>query len=110
MADVATAEEGLAAAELGADLVATTLHGYTRATSRCEGPAFDVLSQLVRQSRVPVILEGRVRSPADVRRAFDLGAYAVVVGTAITGVEWLVREFSAATMRSRQRRLSPEVD
>jgi N-acylglucosamine-6-phosphate 2-epimerase len=110
LADVATAEEGLAAAELGADLVATTLHGYTRATSRCEGPAFDVLSQLVRQSRVPVILEGRVRSPADVRRAFDLGAYAVVVGTAITGVEWLVREFSAATMRSRQRRLSPEVD
>jgi N-acylglucosamine-6-phosphate 2-epimerase len=110
MADVATVEEGLSAAELGADVVATTLHGYTRATGRCEEPAFDVLSQLVRQSRVPVILEGRLRSPADVRRAFELGAFAVVVGTAITGIEWLVREFAAATPCGRQRRRRPDVE
>jgi N-acylglucosamine-6-phosphate 2-epimerase len=45
---------------------------------------------------VPVICEGRLRSGEDVRRAFECGAFAVVVGNAITGVDQLVRNFVAA--------------
>jgi N-acylglucosamine-6-phosphate 2-epimerase len=97
MADVATLEEGLTAAQLGADLVGTTLFGYTEETSHRKGPAFALLRRLVRRLDVPVILEGGVRSPRDVRKAFDLGAHAVVVGTAITNMEWLTRWFVAAT-------------
>lgn len=101
MADVATLAEGLKAAELGADLIATTLHGYEEETRGSDSPAFGLLKGLVRNTRLPVILEGRVRTPDHLRRAFELGAHAVVVGTAITGVEWLVRRFVEATPRMR---------
>jgi hypothetical protein len=47
-----------------------------------------------------VILEGRVHEPDDVRRAFELGVYAVVVGTAITDFEWLSRRFIVACPKS----------
>lgn len=110
MADVATVGDGLRAAELGADLVATTLHGYTQGTGHCEGPAFKVLCELVGKLQVPVILEGRLRVPGDVRRALDLGAYAAVVGTAITGIERLVREFVAATPRGRTGKRRLDID
>ncbi len=103
VADVATADEGLYAAERGADAVATTLHGYTKETEGQgrEGPAFDLLHQLVKRLSLPVILEGRVRDPDDVRKAFDLGAHAVVVGTAITNMEWRARTFVDAALKTR---------
>lgn len=102
MADVATVEEGIRAVELGADLVSTTLSGYTDDTqSDAEGPALDLLQKLVQRVTVPIVLEGRVRTPEDVRRAFELGAYAVVVGAAITGIEWLTQGFARAPLRDR---------
>jgi N-acylglucosamine-6-phosphate 2-epimerase len=97
MADIASFDEGLRAAELGVDVIATTLHGYTGTSQTGQTPAFGLLKKLVQNTRVPVILEGRVRTPDHLKRAFDLGAYAVVVGTAITGMEWLVRRFVEAT-------------
>jgi N-acylglucosamine-6-phosphate 2-epimerase len=99
MADVATVEDGLRAAEFGVDLVSTALCGYTDETRDCSSPALDLLNQLVRNIKVPVVLEGRVHTPDQIRRAFDLGAYAVVVGTAITNIEWLTRQFVQATPR-----------
>jgi N-acylglucosamine-6-phosphate 2-epimerase len=101
MADVATVEDGLKAAALGVDLVSTTLFGYTDESRNCSSPAFDVLGRLVREINIPVVLEGRVHTPDQVRRAFDLGAYAVVVGTAITNIEWLTRKFAQAAPRAR---------
>jgi N-acylglucosamine-6-phosphate 2-epimerase len=100
MADVATAEDGVAAQEMGVDVVATTLCGYTPETKACTGPAFSLLRELTRKLSIPVILEGHVRTPDDVRKAFDFGAHAVVVGTAITNVEWLVQTFVAAAPRA----------
>ncbi|MGH9328125.1 MAG: N-acetylmannosamine-6-phosphate 2-epimerase [Terriglobia bacterium] len=108
MADVATLDDGLRAVDLGADVIATTLCGYTRETRHCVGPAFRLLEDLVRRVRVPIVLEGRVRTPEDLRRAFDSGAYAVVVGTAITHVAWLTRNFAEATPRFRRRRCASE--
>lgn len=99
MADVATLRQGVEAARLGFDLVGTTLCGYTKETRHCKGPAFDLARQLVREVDIPVILEGRVHKPDDVRRAFDLGTHAVVVGTAITDLEWLCRRFIEGCQR-----------
>jgi N-acylglucosamine-6-phosphate 2-epimerase len=96
MADVATIQQGEEAARLGFDMVGTTLCGYTKETRHCKGPAFHLARQLVKELDIPVILEGRVHDPDHVRRAFDLGVYAVVVGTAITDFEWLSRRFIEA--------------
>ena len=103
MADVATVDQGVAAVELGADVVATTLHGYTRETQASRAPAFKLLESLVKAVKVPVVMEGRISTVDQLRRAFDLGAYAVVVGGAITNIESAVRRFAQAAPRaSRQ--------
>ena len=83
MGDVDTLEAGLAARDAGADLVATTLSGYTNGRTPT-GPDVDLVRQLVAKLDCPVIAEGRIRTPEDVRRVCDAGAYAVVVGQAIT--------------------------
>ncbi len=106
MADVASLQQGLNAAELGVDLISTTLYGYTEETRRSQGPGLRLLRDLVRKVDVPVILEGRVHHPDQARRAFELGAHAVVVGTAITDVEWLARGFIEACPGHARRRPS----
>ncbi len=92
-ADVSTLEEGLAAAELGVDIVATTLAGYTPYSSKTEGPDFELLRQLIEALDVPIVAEGRFWTPEAVAQAFDLGASAVVVGTAITNPREITRRF-----------------
>lgn len=102
MADVATVEEGVSAAEdAGVEMVSTTLAGYTPETlSDRDEPDYQLIERLAARLRVPVICEGRVRSPEQARRAFDSGAYAVVVGTAITGIDWLVRHYVEAAKKA----------
>lgn len=102
MADVATEKEGVwAVEEAGADIVGTTLSGYTPETAgRDDEPDYALVERLASRLSAPVICEGRVRRAEDVRRAFAAGAFAVVVGTAITNVDWLVRHFVAATPKS----------
>lgn len=103
MADIATVEEGLAAVlDAGANLVGTTLSGYTPETYAHDAPDYELVEQLAKRLEVPVICEGRLHSPEDVRRAFDCGAFAVVVGTAITGVDRLVRDYAAVTPLARE--------
>jgi N-acylglucosamine-6-phosphate 2-epimerase len=96
MADVSTAAEGLQAAADGADVVATTMAGYTRASTGADRPALDIVRALVDEIDVPVIVEGGVWSPADVRRAFDAGAWAVVVGSAVTAPDLITARFVSA--------------
>lgn len=96
MADVATFDEGLRAADCGAEIVATTLCGYTAESHGAELPAFGLLEKLASTLSIPVICEGGVHSPEHLRRALDCGAFAVVVGTAITGVGYLTRRFADA--------------
>ncbi len=103
MADVSTYDEGIYAADCGAEIIATTLCGYTAETSGSELPAFDLLERLAARLDVPVICEGGVASPDQVRRAFDCGAFAVVAGMAITGVGQRVQQFVAACKRSDRR-------
>lgn len=96
MADVDTIEAAIAAADAGADLVATTLYGYTAQTNHLSPPGFELLTQLVEQLDIPAICEGGISSPQMARQALDLGAYAVVVGTAITGIDHQVKAYQQA--------------
>ncbi len=97
LADVAAVEEGLAAEAAGADSLATTLSGYLNpAIPPPEGPDLDLVSALAGRARVPVIAEGRIKSPAQARAALDRGAFAVVVGTAITNPREITRWFARA--------------
>lgn len=99
LADIATLAEGRRAAALGADAVATTMHGYTPSTASQlrEAPELTLVGELVRAlPGVPVWAEGRYATPAQVGEALALGARAVVVGTAITNPRELTRRFSEA--------------
>jgi len=100
MADCATADDVGRAAAAGAEIVATTLCGYTEGTRGTALPALDLVRACA-ASGVFAICEGGIASPADVRAAFDAGAHAVVVGTAITNMDVLVRRFAEATPRGQ---------
>jgi N-acylglucosamine-6-phosphate 2-epimerase len=100
MADCATLEDVEDAAAAGADVVATTLAGYTPSTHGRALPALDLVTAAV--SRHPfVVCEGGIGTPEAARAAFAAGAAAIVVGTAITNVDALVRRFAAAAPRAR---------
>jgi len=94
VADISNADEGLAAAEEGADFVATTLSGYVESSV---GPKFEADYELIveisRRIKKPVIAEGRIWSPEQAKKAFASGAYAVCVGSAITRPVDIVRRF-----------------
>jgi N-acylglucosamine-6-phosphate 2-epimerase len=96
MADVDGERAGIAARGAGADVVATTLSGYTGDGSPTASPDLDLVAALAHHLDCPVIAEGRYGSPDDVSAAFAAGAYAVVVGTAITDALALTRRFVAA--------------
>jgi len=96
MADVSNIGEGIAAAQAGADIVAGTLAGYTKPdqTQPGDDPDWQLLAELVKAVEIPVIMEGRVWTPAKACRALGMGAFAVVVGTAITRPIDIVRRFA----------------
>jgi N-acylglucosamine-6-phosphate 2-epimerase len=112
LADVDCLEAGLAAREAGAAAVATTLAGYTDAErtsaawhappaavsagSASGEPDLELVSALAAELDCPVFAEGRIATPAQARAAFEAGAFAVVVGTAITDPLALTRAFAAA--------------
>jgi N-acylglucosamine-6-phosphate 2-epimerase len=96
MADIATLAEGKIAATLGADLIGTTLSGYTEETKNLldsEEPDWQLLQDLLKVIESPVILEGRVWTPLQARRAIELGAWSVVVGSAITRPQRIVERY-----------------
>ncbi|MER5423344.1 N-acetylmannosamine-6-phosphate 2-epimerase [Streptosporangium roseum] len=96
MADVSTYDEGVAAAEAGADLVGTTLAGYTPYSRGGPGPDLDLVGRLARDLPVPVIAEGRIHTTEQAAEAIRRGAHAVVVGTAITHPTSITRWFARA--------------
>jgi N-acylglucosamine-6-phosphate 2-epimerase len=102
MADVSNLEEGLAAEASGADIVATTLSGYTGPGPIPPGPDFGLIAALAHKVKVPVIAEGRFATPLQVAQALDAGAFAVVVGGAITRPQWITAQFVQGTQRSRE--------
>ena len=96
-ADIATVEDAAMAEACGADVVATTLCGYTADTAGMGSVNWDLLRNLVVHMQVPVILEGHIVDPQEVTQALQLGAHAVVVGSAITRPQSITERFVAAT-------------
>ena len=96
LADVGTAEHARYALSCGADAVGTTLSWYTPDSPRQEGPDFALLERLAEECPVPVFAEGRIWTREEARRALDIGAAFVVVGTAITNPMAITARFVAA--------------
>lgn len=84
MADISTLEEGIEAAKAGADIVSSTLAGYTPYTTKSDGPDFELMKALVANVDVPVIGEGRIWTREEAVEALKTGIHAIVIGTAIT--------------------------
>jgi N-acylglucosamine-6-phosphate 2-epimerase len=103
VADVSTLREAVAAERYGADAVATTLCGYTDRTRGRRLPNIRLVRQIAARLRIPVIAEGGYATPEQASRAIAAGAYAVVVGTAITRPQIVTQRFAKridATLRS----------
>ncbi len=97
MADVSCIDDAVAAQAAGADVISTTLAGYTaHGRPSMPDPDFDFLAEVLKHARVPVVGEGRFAAPEQVARAIELGAHAVVVGAAITRPERITARFAQA--------------
>lgn len=96
LADIATVAEGVAAAAAGADFVLSTMRGYTAETGRFTTFEPEFIAALRQAVAVPVIAEGRIWTPDEARAAMEAGAFAVIVGTAITRPHEITRRFARA--------------
>lgn len=99
MADAGSLDDGLAAQGAGADIVGTTLSGYTGELAKTDGPDLKLLETLANRLVVPVFAEGRIHTPAQASAAIDAGAYTIVVGTAITHPTTITSWFVEAIKR-----------
>ncbi len=83
MADCDSLDSARYALECGADLIGTTLAGYTHESRPMSGPDFDLLRDLCHELNVPIIAEGRYQEPWQAQAALNIGAQAVVIGGAL---------------------------
>ena len=99
MADCGSVDDAEAALAAGADILGTTLAGYTGERDTTDGPDWEVVDGVVAlaaESGTPVLVEGRVHTTAQAAEAVRRGAWAVVVGTAITHPTSITRWFAEA--------------
>lgn len=98
MADISTVEEGVRAEELGFDYIGTTLVGYTDQSK--DKNNFEVLEGLIKACQKPIIAEGNFDLPEKARKAMEMGAYAVVVGGAITRPQLITKKFAEEVQKA----------
>ncbi len=98
MADCSTVKEALHADELGFDFISTTMIGYTDESRglRIEEDDFAILRRIIEKAKHPVIAEGNINTPGKARRVIELGAFCVVVGSAITRPQLITKGFAEA--------------
>ena len=96
MADCSNYEEAMHAAEIGFDLIGTTMHGYTEYTKEVTLPDMDLIKSLVRDSKKPVVAEGGIWTPEQLKGVLDTGVWTVVIGGAITRPLEITKRFVAA--------------
>ena len=96
MADCASIEDGMAAAAMGFDLIGTTMAGYTEYTKGVSVPPWSMIKYLIHNCGKPVVAEGNISTPEHLRHAMDMGAWTVVVGSAITRPFEITKKFVKA--------------
>ncbi len=96
MADCSTYEEAKEAYELGFDCLGTTLSGYTEYTKHQSLPDIQLMERLVQDFPIPVIAEGGIWTPEELKRVFEVGVHTAVVGTAITRPMEITKRFISA--------------
>ncbi|MCC0636176.1 MULTISPECIES: N-acetylmannosamine-6-phosphate 2-epimerase [unclassified Clostridioides] len=96
MADISNYDEAIKAQEYGVDCVSTTLSGYTPYTEILDGPDFVLMERLVKDLKIPVIAEGKVNTPQDLKKVFEIGVHSSVVGSAITRPQLITEKFVKA--------------
>lgn len=94
MADISTYEEGLNAYKYGSDYVSTTLSGYTSYSKQTDEPDIELVKHLAKQLPIPVVAEGRIRTPKQALDALKAGAHFVIVGSAITRPQEITNSFT----------------
>lgn len=95
MGDISTLDEARAALDHGADIVSTTLSGYTPYSRQLAGADWELMRELS-DAGLSFAAEGRLNSPADAAQAMGLGASFVVVGSAITRPDVITGWFAKA--------------
>ncbi|GIN69937.1 putative N-acetylmannosamine-6-phosphate 2-epimerase [Bacillus sp. J14TS2] len=94
MADIATIEDATYASECGVDMLSTTLSGYTEDSPKQKGPDFELVQKLCERMSIPVVAEGRIQTPEQAKKMQELGAWSVVVGSAITRPQLITKAFA----------------
>ena len=94
MADCSCEQDGLYCQQAGAELIGTTLSGYTSAHTPAE-PDLALVTTLS-QAGCRVMAEGRYNSPELAAQAKRHGAWAVTVGSAITRLEYICQWYCDA--------------
>lgn len=95
MADCATYEDAKKAVKLGFDCIGSTLAGYTEESKDASLPDFTLIERMVRDFDVPVIAEGGISTPEELKKVMDLGVHAAVVGSAITRPLEITKKFAS---------------
>ncbi|AMC93204.1 N-acetylmannosamine-6-phosphate 2-epimerase [Erysipelothrix larvae] len=93
MADISTLDEAIAAEKMGFDCVSTTLAGYTPYSTNVEGPNIQLIQQILQNVTIPVIAEGKIHEPKQLKAVMDLGVHSAVVGGAITRPQEIAARF-----------------
>ena len=96
MADCATIEEGITCAQAGADFVGTTMRGYTPETKGWDDIDYAFIHELSEKCPAKIIAEGHIHYPEQAKKALEAGAFALVVGGAITRPAEITSRFVSA--------------
>lgn len=96
LADCGTLADAQYSIESGVDAIGTTMSGYTPDSPKQDGPDFALLAAMVALGATPVFAEGRIWTREDAKRAIEIGAHFVVIGTAITNPTAITARFIAA--------------
>ena len=101
MADISNYEEGINAWKCGVDIVGTTMSGYTDYPSKKDEPDYELMRRLAEDTDIPVIGEGKIHYPDQAVKALQTGAWAIVVGGAITRPLEIAQRFMKAIDESK---------
>lgn len=101
MADCSCYEDAERAGQLGFDFAGTTLRGYTQETKGISIPDYNMLEKMCGKLNIPIIAEGGIWYPEQLQKVMDCGAYAAVIGTAITRPMEITKHFMVALKESK---------